>query len=184
MTGRPSKTATPARRSRATVLLTAATIAAVDLTAKAASEARLADSSVDLGLIQLQLAYNSGVAFSMGDRLPVGVIVAITAAIAVAIMVYAWRRAPQAGWVERIAGGAVIGGALANVVDRARDGQVTDYLHTGWWPTFNLADTFLVTGFIVIALLHARPERSTGTARAPMKDHTATPPITDDRPLA
>ncbi len=82
MTGRPSKTATPARRSRATVLLTAATIAAIDLAAKAASEARLADSSVDLGLIQLQLAYNSGVAFSMGDRLPVGMIVAITAAIA------------------------------------------------------------------------------------------------------
>ena len=43
------------------------------------------------------------------------------------------------------------------MVDRARDGVVTDYLHTGWWPTFNLADTFLITGFIVIALLHARP---------------------------
>ena len=177
MTGRPSKTATPARRSRATVLLTAATIAAIDLAAKAASEARLADSSVDLGLIQLQLAYNSGVAFSMGDRLPVGMIVAITAAIAVAIMVYAWRRAPHAGWVERIAGGAVIGGALANVVDRAGDGRVTDYLHTGWWPTFNLADTFLVTGFIVIALLHARPERTPNTTE-PVEDHPATPTTT------
>ena len=74
-----------------------------------------------------------------------------------ALVAYAWRRAPYAGWVERIAGGAVIGGAVANVIDRARDGVVTDYLHTGWWPTFNLADTFLVTGFIVIALLHARP---------------------------
>ena len=175
---------TRARTGRVVVLLAAATVAAIDLAAKAVSEVRLADSSVDLGVLQLRLAYNSGVAFSMGDRLPEGVIVAITAAIAVAIMLYAWRRAPQAGWVERIAGGAVIGGALANVVDRARDGRVTDYLHTGWWPTFNLADTFLVTGFIVIALLHARPERSTGTARAPMKDHTATPPITDDRPLA
>ena len=57
----------------------------------------------------------------------------------------------------------MIGGAVANVVDRARDGVVTDYLHTGWWPTFNLADTFLVTGFIVIAHLHARPERTTDT---------------------
>jgi signal peptidase II len=152
-------------------------VAAIDLTAKAASEARLADSSVDLGLLQLQLAHNSGVAFSMGDELPVGVIVAITAAISVAFAVYAWHRAPHAGWVERIAGGVVIGGAVANVVDRARDGVVTDYLHTGWWPTFNLADTFLVTGCIVIALLHARPERRTDTAV--MKDHTATPPITD-----
>ena len=175
MTGRPNKSATPARTSRATVLLTATAIAAIDLGAKAASEARLADSTVDLGLIQLQLAYNSGVAFSMGDKLPAGVIVAITAAISVAFAVYAWCRAPRAGWVERIAGGAVIGGAVANVVDRARDGVVTDYLHTGWWPTFNLADTFLVTGCIVIALLHARPERTADDAGAPMEDSPSSP---------
>ena len=173
---------TPARTGRVAILLAAGAVAAIDLAAKALTEARLADSSVDLGLLQLQLAYNSGVAFSMGDKLPVGVIVAITAAIAVVLAVYAWRRAPHAGWVERIAGGAVIGGALANVVDRARDGRVTDYLHTGWWPTFNLADTFLVTGFIVIALLHARPERTRETATAPVKDHTAARPVMNDPP--
>ncbi len=154
-------------------------VATVDLAAKAASEVRLADSAIDLGLLQLRLAYNSGVAFSVGNTLPAGVIVAITAAIAVAITVYAWRRAPQAGWVERIAGGAVIGGAVANLVDRARDGRVTDYLHTGWWPTFNLADTFLVTGFIVIAVLHARPERPMNTPE-PAADHHPAPPRTNE----
>ncbi|KGN36272.1 signal peptidase II [Knoellia subterranea] len=164
---------TRARSGRTTVLLAAVTVAAIDLAAKAASEVRLADSSVDLGLLQLQLAYNSGVAFSMGNALPAAVIVTVTAAIAVALMGYAWHRAPQAGWVERAAGGAVIGGAVANVVDRARDGVVTDYLHTGWWPTFNLADTFLITGFIVIALLHTRPERTTNKPE-PMEDHPAT----------
>lgn len=146
---------TRARTGRVAVLLAAVAVAAVDLAAKAASEARLADSSVDLGLIQLQLAYNSGVAFSMGDKLPASVIVTLTAAICVLFAVYAWFRVPRAGWIERIAGGAVIGGAVANVVDRAGDGRVTDYLHIGWWPTFNLADTFLVTGCIVIALAHA-----------------------------
>lgn len=142
------------------VFLAAAAITAVDLTAKAVSEARLADSTVDLGVIQLQLAFNPGVAFSMGDKLPAGVIVAITAAISVGFAVYAWFRAPRAGRLERIAGGAVIGGAIANVVDRARDGVVTDYLHTGWWPTFNLADSFLVIGCIAIALLHALPAQA------------------------
>ena len=180
MTGGPSRTATRSGTSRAAVLLTAATAAAIDLATKAASEARLADSSVDLGLLQLRLGYNSGVAFSMGDRLPVGVIVAITAAVTVTIATYAWHRAPHAGWTEKIAGGAVIGGATANVVDRARDGVVTDYLHTGWWPTFNLADTFLVTGFLVIALLHARPERTTDTPVETVKDHPATPTIPGD----
>ncbi len=170
------------RTGRVAVLLVAATVAAIDLAAKAASEVRLADSSVDLGLLQLQLAYNSGVAFSMGDQLPVVVVVAVTAAIAVALAAYAWRRAPHAGWVERIAGGAVIGGALANVVDRARDGRVTDYLHTGWWPTFNLADTFLVTGFIVIALLQSRRERTRQAATAPVQEHTAGRQVTGDPP--
>ena len=107
MIGRASETAAPARTSRGTVLLTAAAIAAVDLIAKGASEARLAESTVDLGVIQLQLAYNSGVAFSMGDKLPAGVVVAITAAISVAFVLYAWHRAPRAGRMEQIAGGAV-----------------------------------------------------------------------------
>ncbi len=40
------------------------------------------------------------------------------------------------------------GGAAANLVDRAADGVVTDYLHSSWWPTFNLADTFIVLGAI------------------------------------
>ena len=79
-------------------------------------------------------------------------------------------------------GSVVIGGALANVVDRAGDGRVTDYLHTGWWPTFNLADTFLVTGFIVIALLHARPERTTSTTPEAVEDHTGNPAVADHPP--
>ena len=155
------------------VVLVALTAATIDLVAKAVSEARLADSTVDLGLLQLRLGYNSGVAFSMGDKLPVGVIVAITTMICIALAAYVWHRAPRAGRVERIAGGAVLGGAVANVIDRARDGVVTDYLHTGWWPTFNLADAFLVTGFIVIAVLHARPERTVAEEGESIPAHPA-----------
>ena len=100
----------------------------------------------------MRLAYNPGVAFTMGNTLPAGVIVAVTAAISLALAGYAWHRAPQAGSVERIASGAIIGGAMANVFDRARDGVVTDYLHTGWWPTFNLADTAIVTGAALLVV--------------------------------
>lgn len=176
-----SISAARARRRRTAVLLTAVTVAAIDLVAKAVSEARLADSPVDLGLLQLQLAHNPGVAFSMGDALPTGVIVVVTAAISIAFAAYAWHRAPNAGWIERIAGGAVIGGAVANVLDRARDGVVTDYLHTGWWPTFNLADTFLVTGCIVIALLHVRHERTPQAPAEPVIDGNASTTAEDHR---
>ena len=157
------------------VVLVAATAATIDLTAKAASEARLANSTVDLGLLQLRLGYNSGMAFSMGDKLPAGVIVAITTMISIALAAYVWHRALHARRVETIAGGAVLGGAVANVIDRARDGVVTDYLHTGWWPTFNLADTVRVTGFIVIAVLQARPERTVAEEAESIPAHPANP---------
>ena len=141
---------------RFTVALAAAAVAATDLTSKAVAEARLTNSSIDLGLLQLRLGFNSGMAFNLGDNFPRAVIVALTAAITIAIAAYAWHRSPQAGTIERIAGGAAVGGALANVIDRGRDGVVTDYLHTGWWPTFNLAELFLVLGFMTVALMQVR----------------------------
>ena len=161
MSGSLVQAETRARAGRVAIMLTATTVVALDLGAKAVSEVRLADTSVDLGALQLQLTYNTGVAFSMGNKLPAMVIVAGSAVIASAIIAYAWRRAPRAGWAELIAWGAVIGGAVANVIDRALDGAVTDYLHTGWWPSFNLADAFLVIGLVVIALRNARGTNST-----------------------
>ena len=49
-------------------------------------------------------------------------------------------------------GGAVLllGGALGNFVDRLGGAGVVDYLHTGWFPTFNFADVFVVTGAAVL----------------------------------
>lgn len=34
--------------------------------------------------------------------------------------------------------------------------MVTDYLHTGWWPTFNLADVFIVCGGLAMVALSWR----------------------------
>ena len=40
----------------------------------------------------------------------------------------------------------ILAGAIGNLVDRIADGVVTDYLHTGWFPTFNLADILITFG--------------------------------------
>ncbi len=59
------------------------------------------------------------------------------------------------------AAGTIAGGAVGNVVDRLRQGAVTDFLDLhalGWhWPTFNLADVLIVGGAAAIAL---RPQRT------------------------
>lgn len=51
---------------------------------------------------------------------------------------------------------AILAGALANLIDRAADGVVTDYLHTGWIPTFNLADTLITLGAALLVLATLR----------------------------
>ena len=155
MSGTPSAVRPRRANPRRSLLLFAAVlVAAVDLGAKALAEARLGYTSVDLGVFRLQLAHNSGVAFSLGHALPTWSVVALTSLITAGVALYGWRHAPTARRVQLLAGAAIIGGAAANVIDRAPDGVVTDYLHTGWWPTFNLADTSLVVGGLVLLLSH------------------------------
>ncbi len=175
MSGTPGAARPPrALTGRFLLLLAAVVVAVIDLVAKALAETRLSDTPVDLGLLQLRLAHNSGVAFSLGDALPTWVVVALTAAITAGIALYGWRHAPTARRIQLLAGGAIIGGAAANVIDRARDGVVTDYLHTGWWPTFNLADTVLVIGGAVLVLSQAWPGNWDVDAALASDTHPAT----------
>ncbi len=129
---------------RAKVLVaTAAGVAAVDWGTKALAAVTLDDASVRLGsLLTLRLGHNPGVAFGLGDALPAGVVIAVTAAVTVALAVAALRGA----FTSNVLAGLLLGGAVANLVDRLIGGTVVDFLDLGWWPSFNLADVALVVG--------------------------------------
>lgn len=119
-----------------------AALTAVDLATKWWAVSVLSDGPRELpGPIDLQLSYNTGTAFGMFSNFPVIVVSTVTAAL-VAVVVNMWRtnHAPTTPVVLVAAGG------LANVVDRVEGGGVVDMLYTGWWPTFNLADIFIITG--------------------------------------
>ena len=130
----------------------------VALFAVAAAAGPLADQTLtngpgpSVGPVELRLVYNSGVAFGLGNTLPGWLITVATGAVIVAIGAYAWRAAPATTVVGRVGFAAIMAGALANFVDRAMDGEVTDYLHTGWFPTFNLADVYITCGAVALAL--------------------------------
>lgn len=170
-------------RARRLLFLAALAFAAADLVAKVVAESRLNETSVDLGVLQLQLAHNDGVAFSLGNSLPSSVVLALTAALTGGMALYGWRHAPTANRVQLIAGAAILGGATANVIDRAGDGVVTDYLHTGWWPTFNLADAFLVFGVIALVAGQLNTERrsSASTLDDPDRDSSTDPAPSEER---
>ncbi|MBM4554970.1 signal peptidase II [Prescottella equi] len=139
------------RHGRRTLVAVAVVLAAVALVVDPiARESLSGGRSVDLGLLQLRLAYNTGVAFSLGDQLPTVVVLAVTAAITAAISVFAWRTAPESRPIQTIGLAAIVAGAAANVIDRLLDGKVTDYFHTGWFATFNLADTYITCGVVLV----------------------------------
>jgi signal peptidase II len=51
-----------------------------------------------------------------------------------------------------VAGGLLLGGSLGNLWERVTKGEVTDFLRIPHYPTFNLADVFIVTGVILVAV--------------------------------
>ena len=68
-----------------------------------------------------------------------------------------------------IALGLVIGGSIANLLDRVRLGHVTDFLDFAYWPAFNLADTFIVVGVgLLFASFVAADRASPRVGTAPL----------------
>jgi signal peptidase II len=106
--------------------------------------------SVIDGFFQLVIVWNPGVSFGLmsGDRaLPPWVLSGV--AIAVCVGLFLWLRRTDrllTGWGI----GLVMGGAIGNVIDRARWGAVFDFadfhVHQWHWPAFNVADSAIVVG--------------------------------------
>lgn len=153
----------------------AAMLAAADLILKTVIEARLrVGEGLEFPVVDIRLSYNPGVAFGLGTTLPDWVLAAVTGIIIATLGAYLWHQCRQAGPLHLGGLTAVLGGAAGNFIDRLDDGAVTDYLHTGWFPTFNLADTLITLGagiFIVATLIESRHSHSAETDRAADTDH-------------
>lgn len=100
------------------------------------------------GFWDWELAYNDGAAFSQlrGSQIVLSLI-ALGALVLLGVM--AARTRPEQR-LKRIALAMIAGGAIGNLIDRVRDGAVTDFIqwkvghHT--WPIFNVADAALLVG--------------------------------------
>jgi len=132
------------------VLLVAAVVLALDQLTKAIvrSSMTLGESRhVFAGILDITYVHNKGVAF--GALAGGGAILAALAGVALgAIVVYfVMRSRTPYLWLPV---GMLLGGALGNLLDRARDGAVTDFIDLPLWPTFNLADVAIVVGVILL----------------------------------
>ena len=152
-TTRPVLPVRSARRFRTVLLLWAALLAGADLTIKALAEAMLSNgTTTDLGPINIRLLYNRGVAFSLGSDLAPWIVIAATGLIIAALTWYTVSSAPALTRLSRAGAALLLGGAVGNFIDRLDGDGVVDYLHSGWFPTFNLADVFVTTGVVLLIL--------------------------------
>jgi signal peptidase II len=133
----------------------AALVVVLDQVAKAIIEDQLVPGQdVDVaGPVNLTLSHNKGVAFGLAGG--GGVLLLAFTLGALALIVYLFAQEPQRRGMW-IAVGLLVGGAIGNLVDRIRAGEVTDFIAVGSWPPFNVADVAITLGVAVLAWAYLR----------------------------
>lgn len=130
-------------------------VVALDQAAKAAVEANLVpgEKIEVLGPLSLTLAHNRGVAFGLADGGGAALVALTVLALLFVGALFASNPARPWMWV---AIGLLAGGALGNLADRVRAGEVTDFVDVLSWPPFNLADVAITLGVAAMALSYLR----------------------------
>src|SRR3954468_22995632 len=122
------------------------------------------------GFLNWTLAFNTGAAFSFLADQPGWQRWLFTAlAIVVSFVLARWlARTPRAEWRTALPLALVIGGALGNLIDRIRFGHVTDFIevyHQQWsWPAFNVADSAISVGAVLLILFGLGGRKAPETA--------------------
>lgn len=82
-----------------------------------------------------------------------------------AVFWFAFRDAAAQSALVRIAFGAIVGGAIGNIVDRFHYGFVVDFIDLRWWPVFNVADSCITVGVALLVLTSMARDRATPRVR-------------------
>ena len=105
------------------------------------------------GFFRLIHVHNTGAAFGLfqGQSFTLTIVALVGVALLLFWALFAYRRFPLlVGVSNRIALGLILGGTVGNLVDRLRLGHVTDFIDVGIWPAFNIADSAIVVGVIIV----------------------------------
>ena len=136
----------------AAAVATAGLVVAVDQATKqlAATNITPGDQVAVIPGLHLTSTRNTGVAFGAleGGGLVVAILIGASLALLVAYFVANRERA----WLW-LPVGMLLGGALGNLADRAREGAVIDFIDPIAWPAFNVADSCIVIGVLLLLWL-------------------------------
>jgi signal peptidase II len=149
--------------SAAAAVATAGVVVALDQATK-----QLANSNVARGEsvkvfpgLEISNTRNTGVAFGVFEG--GGLIVGVLIGVALVLLIGYFLRHSEVPllWLPV---GLLLGGALGNLADRARDGAVIDFIDPVAWPAFNLADSCIVVGVFLLLWVVERSARRVTTS--------------------
>lgn len=149
--------ATPALRAAAVL----GGVLALDQGSKALVRANVTPGSRD-GIfpgVELVNTRNTGVAFSLFQDGGALLIVFTVAAMAAVVVFFALRPERPGAWLPV---GLLLGGAGGNLIDRVREGAVTDFIDLPLWPAFNVADMAITVGVLALLYVLERPRDAAG----------------------
>ena len=132
------------------------------------------------GLLSLSHVHNRGAAFGLLSDWDVpyqSVLLSVLSLCALAAIALYFVRLPPAARLPRAALALVLGGAVGNLIDRARLGYVVDFVHAYWrehqWPDFNLADSAITVGVTLLVLDILRSSDASPAGAKPAIDAAA-----------
>ncbi len=161
------------QRSRSmSFLLVVVTIVAGDLATKALADWGLEPNKVDelAPFLNLRLGHNAGISFGLMQATSMAGFLALVAFAFLASVLIVALGLRSSSSTERYGLALIAGGALGNVIDRAWDGVVTDFLDVhamGWhWPAFNIADIAISMGALALIISMVFDRKESGTTLA------------------
>jgi signal peptidase II len=114
------------------------------------------DSNAVFPGVDIVRVSNKGVAFGAFSGKPV-VMIIVAAALAGLVVWFALHAGRPLVWLPT---GLLLGGALGNIIDRLRDGAVTDFIKLPLWPAFNLADVAITVGVLALLIVLEKRDAS------------------------
>ncbi len=115
------------------------------------------------GFLRLTHVGNSGAAFSIfqGNSN----ILSVVAVVAIGLMLWVYKTSGGKSVIIRSALGLQLGGAVGNLFDRLTQGYVTDFIDVGPWPIFNVADSAISVGMVLMLwYFFTMPKEESGTS--------------------
>jgi signal peptidase II len=101
-------------------------------------------------ILFLTVTRNRGAAFGLFQNFTLGFLI-VSVVVLIGILIYYWWL-PAGDWPARLGLALVFGGALANAYDRLVKGSVIDFIQVPHWPIFNIADSSISIGVVILVL--------------------------------